>query len=100
MESKSRVDCEADDLIRLFRSKRVLDIQLAGESLAERVQELLKQSEPKWNDAYATGMELGEQLVLSAFCIRMRDYLLEKESEQKPKKHERDCSLKDTVPKP
>lgn len=99
MDSKGRVDCEADDLIRMFRSKQVLGLQLAGESLAERVREIMKESEPKWNDAYAIGMELGEQLVLSAFCIKMRDYLLEKESEQKSKSHDKDCSLKGIIPK-
>ncbi len=99
MNSKSRVDCEADDLIRMFRSKRILDLQIVGENLAGRVQEILKQAEPKWNDAHALGVELGEQLVLSAFCIRMRDYLLEKESEQKPKNHDKDCSLKEIIPK-
>lgn len=92
-----RVECEVDDLIRLYKSKQVLALQLAGEKLAERVQEIMKESEPKWNSDYGTGMELGEQLILSAFCAKMRDYLLERESGKDPKSHDKDCSLNNVI---
>lgn len=92
-----RVDCEVDDLIRLYKSKQILALQTAGERLADRVQDLMKESEPKWNNDYGTGMELGEQLILSAFCVKMRDYLLERESGKESKTHDKDCSLNGVI---
>jgi len=97
MKPEGRVLCEVDDIIRLYKSKQVLALQHVGEELSEKMQEMMNDVKSRWNDDCGTAMEMGETIVLMSMCGVIRDYLLERNTGEDPKKHDENCSLVDII---
>ncbi len=96
-KSEGRVECEVDDIIRLYKANQITALQHVGEVLSERLVELSDSVEGKWSEQYGTGVEIGEHLILGAFTALMRDYLAGVRTGKENKVHDENCLLKGII---
>ena len=97
MKSQGRVECEIDDLMRLYLSKRNDVLQIAAEDLVERMVELKDDLEDRWNDDLGTGMELMETMILGYLAGTMQKYVAGKITGKEKKHHDEDCLLNGVI---
>jgi hypothetical protein len=91
------MECEIDDLIRLYLSKRSDVLQIAAEDLVERMVEIKNDLKGRWNDDLGTGMELMETMVLGYLAGTMQKYISGEITGKEKKHHDDDCVLKGVI---
>ena len=96
--NQSRLYCEADDLIRLFKSGQTGQLERTTNILVKRANELYFSVQDIWEEGHiGTGVEMGELVVLKDLCAIMRSYIDGQTTGKSNKIHHEDCLLKDVI---
>ena len=73
---KNRLHCEADDLIRLFKSGQSYQLDRTAQILVKRINELYSSVEERYEkDNPGIAVEMGELLALKSLCTVMTSYI-------------------------
>lgn len=97
MKGQGRIECEIDDLMRLYLSKRSDVLHIAAEDLVEDMKEIKTSLKGKWNDDVGIGMELMEIIMLGYLAGTMQKYISGEITGKEKKHHDDDCALKGVI---
>lgn len=91
------MECEIDDLMRLYLSKRSDVLGIAAEDLVERMMEIKDDLKGRWNDDLGTGMELMETMLLGYLAGTMQKYVSGEMTGKEKKHHDENCVLNGVI---
>lgn len=97
MKPQGRLECEIDDLIRLYLSKRGDVLRIAAEDLTEHMVEIKNDLKGRWNDDLGTGMELMETMILGYLAGIMQKYVSGETTGKEKKHHDENCLLNGVI---
>jgi hypothetical protein len=95
---KNRLHCEADDLIRLFKSGQGPQLERTARILATHIDTIYATMEHRYEkDNLGIAVKMGEYLALKALCSVMTSYLEGETTGKANKLHDKYCPLKDII---
>lgn len=97
MTAQGRLECEIDDLIRLYLSKRSDVLQISIEDLVNQMTEIKSDLKGKWNDDLGTGMELMEVMLLGYLAGTLQKYVSGDTTGKEKKQHDENCLLNGVI---
>lgn len=95
--TKEKLQCEIDDLIRLYLSKRNDVLQVSVEDLVKRMLKIKNDLKGKWNDDIGTGMELMEVMILGYLADTLHRYVSGETTGKEKKHHDKNCILNGVI---